>query len=256
MPNCLIIIVLCVFRCYAGCMIRDQIKQLIESRVSADGMVETGVKGVQLFRVSSPLRCAPVVYKPNVAAIVSGEKEALLGGERFVFDSSHYMCCTLSMRYKSKFDTYPAVAEHENFQHELPHRLYLGASMQSQTLIAVADVKRASQWYQTLLGCQSLHGGEQYDRLAMPGERGFFLQLHAWEAHDHPNISDANAGPHGHGVLLWFLVDDFVRSAENIKRLNPKIVVEPHINLNANQHEIWIEDLDGYTVVIAAAVKE
>ena len=60
-------------------------------------MVETGVKGVQLFRVSNPLRCAPVVYKPNVAAIVSGAKEAILGGERFVFDSRQYMCCTLSM---------------------------------------------------------------------------------------------------------------------------------------------------------------
>ena len=60
-------------------------------------MVETGVKGVQLFRVSEPMRCTPVVYQPNVAAIVSGAKEAILDGERFVFDSSQYMCCTISM---------------------------------------------------------------------------------------------------------------------------------------------------------------
>lgn len=59
--------------------------------------METGVKGVQLFRVSTLHHCTPVVYKPNVTAIVSGAKEAILGGERFVFDSNHYMCCTMTM---------------------------------------------------------------------------------------------------------------------------------------------------------------
>ncbi len=78
-------------------MSKQRIKQLIESRVSADGMVETGVKGVQLFRVSDPVRCSPVVYEPNVTAIVSGAKEAILDGETYLFDNTQYMCCTLSM---------------------------------------------------------------------------------------------------------------------------------------------------------------
>lgn len=78
-------------------MSKQQIKQLIESRVSEDGLVETGVNGVQLFQVTTPHHCTPVVYKPNVAAIVSGAKEAILDGERYVFDSSRYMCCTMSM---------------------------------------------------------------------------------------------------------------------------------------------------------------
>lgn len=78
-------------------MIKEQIKQLIENRVSEDGMMETGVKGVQLFRVSDPVRCSPVVYEPNVTAIVSGAKEAILNGETTIFDSTQYMCCTLSM---------------------------------------------------------------------------------------------------------------------------------------------------------------
>ena len=65
--------------------------------MSEDGMVETGVKGVQLFRVSQSLRCAPAVYKPTVIAIVNGSKEAILDGESYVYDSSQYMCCTMSM---------------------------------------------------------------------------------------------------------------------------------------------------------------
>ncbi|VGO17089.1 Transposon Tn10 TetD protein [Pontiella desulfatans] len=78
-------------------MSKQQIKQLIENRVGEDGVVETGVKGVQLFRVTEPLRCAPAVYEPTVVAIVNGAKEALLDGKRYVYDSSQYMCCPMSM---------------------------------------------------------------------------------------------------------------------------------------------------------------
>ena len=60
-------------------------------------MVETGVKGVQLFRVTESVRCAPVVYEPCMVAILSGTKEAILDGRSYIFDNSQYMCCPLSM---------------------------------------------------------------------------------------------------------------------------------------------------------------
>ena len=60
-------------------------------------MVETGVKGVQLYRVTDSLRCAPAVYEPTVIAIVNGAKEAILDGQKYVYDSSRYMCCSMSM---------------------------------------------------------------------------------------------------------------------------------------------------------------
>ena len=97
MPNCIIAVELCVLWCYIGCMSKQQIKQLIENRVSEDGKVETGVKGVQLFRVTETLRCAPAVYEPTVVAIVNGAKEAILDGQTYVYDSSQYMCCAMSM---------------------------------------------------------------------------------------------------------------------------------------------------------------
>ncbi|MGD7651927.1 MAG: AraC family transcriptional regulator [Verrucomicrobiales bacterium] len=78
-------------------MSKRQIKQLIVDRVSGNGLVETGVKGVQLFRVSDPVRCAPAVYEPTVVAIVSGAKEAILDGKSYVYDSSRYLCCPMSM---------------------------------------------------------------------------------------------------------------------------------------------------------------
>eukprot|EP00903_Cladosiphon_okamuranus_P003749 g3747.t1 len=62
-----------------------------------DGLVETGMKGVRLFKVTHRVRCAPAVYEPVVVAIVGGAKEAILDGVRHVYDSSRYMCCSMSM---------------------------------------------------------------------------------------------------------------------------------------------------------------
>lgn len=78
-------------------MSKEQIKQFIETRLREDGMVEAGVEGVQIFRFANPLRCAPAVYEPCVVAIVGGAKEAILDGKSYVYDSSQYMCCSMSM---------------------------------------------------------------------------------------------------------------------------------------------------------------
>ncbi len=85
------------FACYIDCMSKQHIKELIENKANEDGMVESGVKGVQLFRVTESVRCAPAVYEPSVIAIVSGTKEAILDGKSYKYDSSQYMCCPISM---------------------------------------------------------------------------------------------------------------------------------------------------------------
>ena len=72
-------------------MKQEQIKQLIESRCLGDGMHETGIGGVQLFRVTQSMPCIPAVYEPSVIAIVSGAKEAIVDGERYVYGKSHYL---------------------------------------------------------------------------------------------------------------------------------------------------------------------
>ncbi len=80
-----------------NCMSKQQIKLLIERRLGEPGIIESGVKGVRLFRVADPVRCAPAVYEPCVVAIVNGSKEAILDGERYEYDSRRYMCCPISM---------------------------------------------------------------------------------------------------------------------------------------------------------------
>lgn len=78
-------------------MSKDRIRQLVEKGAIREGMSETGVTGVRLFRNTKPVHCAPAVYEPSIVAILSGAKEAILDGSRYCYDSSQYMCCTMSM---------------------------------------------------------------------------------------------------------------------------------------------------------------
>lgn len=78
-------------------MSRHEIKRLVVGRIHEDGLTETGVKGVKLFRATTPVPCAPAVYEPSVIAIVSGAKEAVLDGEHYTYDASRYLCCPISM---------------------------------------------------------------------------------------------------------------------------------------------------------------
>ena len=103
--------------------------------------------------------------------------------------------------------------------------------MRVQPLIAVRDVAASSRWYQKLLGCESGHGGSEYERLIKDGEP--ILQLHAWGAHDHPNLADPDAAPNGYGVLLWFQTDAFDAAIARARALRAEIIQEPFVNPNA-----------------------
>ncbi|MFY0660040.1 MAG: AraC family transcriptional regulator [Shimia sp.] len=78
-------------------MSKDQIKDLIESRLPEAGLVDTALKGVQLFRVTEAMPCVPAIYEPTVVAILSGTKEAVLDGKRHAYSSDKYLLCPMTM---------------------------------------------------------------------------------------------------------------------------------------------------------------
>jgi catechol 2,3-dioxygenase-like lactoylglutathione lyase family enzyme len=127
--------------------------------------------------------------------------------------------------------------------------------MRPQPLICVNDVEASSRWYQRLLALRSDHGGTQYERL-ISGDR-LILQLHCWETdHHHGRIGDPKLA-HGNGALLWFEVDDFDAAVARAAGLRAKIVLPRHRNPpdhdgGPNHWEIWLQDPDGYTVVLAS----
>jgi catechol 2,3-dioxygenase-like lactoylglutathione lyase family enzyme len=127
--------------------------------------------------------------------------------------------------------------------------------MSPQPLICVRDVEASSRWYQQLLGCDSAHGGPEYERLISDGQ--LILQLHRWDVeHHHGPIADPNVPP-GNGVLLWFEVAEFDAAVARASDLKAEIVLPRHRNPpdrdgGPNHWEIWLRDPDGYTVVLAS----
>jgi glyoxalase/bleomycin resistance protein/dioxygenase superfamily protein len=127
------------------------------------------------------------------------------------------------------------------------------SAVQVQPLIAVRNVRASSRWYAELLGADSLpehRHRDLYERISCSGQ--LILQLHAWDAEDHPNLVNREAAPAGHGVLLWFEVKDFDSVVERARGLQAEIILEPHINPAPQHREIWLRDADGYVVVIAS----
>jgi hypothetical protein len=121
-----------------------------------------------------------------------------------------------------------------------------------QTLIAVRNVRGSSRWYRQLLQAEALPEHEHrdtYDRILCDGQ--VVLQLHAWDEEGHPNLVNRGAAPLGHGVLLWFEVNNFDAAVRRARSLHAEIVEEPHVNHEAQHKEIWIRDPDGFVVVLA-----
>jgi len=128
--------------------------------------------------------------------------------------------------------------------------------MRPQPLICVHDVEACSRWYQRLLGCQSAHGGPEYERLELAGK--LVMQLHRWEVgHHHGPIGDPRQKPYGNGVLLWFEIDDFDAAVARAEELRAEVVMPRHRNPpdgdgGPNHWELWLRDPEGYTVVLAS----
>ena len=116
-------------------------------------------------------------------------------------------------------------------------------------MVVVGDVAASSLWFQRVLGLRSGHGGDEYEML-MDGDE-LVLQLHRWDAHEHPHLGDESNPSRGNGVLLWFATDDLDALVARVEAAGTKVLDGPLFNPNAQQHEVWLEGPDGYRVVVA-----
>jgi catechol 2,3-dioxygenase-like lactoylglutathione lyase family enzyme len=121
--------------------------------------------------------------------------------------------------------------------------------MRPQPLLTVSDVEAASRWYQQLLGLKSDHGGDEYERLTFDG--ALVLQLHHSGVEHHHGATGDPDRPLGNGMLVWFETDDLDPVVDRVREMDVEVVHDRHVNPNARHHEIWVRDLDGYTVVVA-----
>jgi catechol 2,3-dioxygenase-like lactoylglutathione lyase family enzyme len=129
-------------------------------------------------------------------------------------------------------------------------------AVRPQPLLAVRDVRASARWYATLLAAtrtselMASDHAHLYDRLLVDG--ALVLQLHAWNVEEHPNLTDPDGGRNGHGVLVWFELDDFDAAVARARTMQAQIVEELHVNPAPGHREMWLRDPDGYIVVICS----
>lgn len=125
----------------------------------------------------------------------------------------------------------------------------MSGMIKADPIIAVKDVEASSEWYQTLLDCKRIHGGEGRFAVLTNEQGSVLLCLHKWEEDQHPTMTDANIKP-GNGLILYFRADNLEKIRENAEKLGAGIEEEMHLNSNSKKEEFSLWDLDGYYVTI------
>ena len=122
--------------------------------------------------------------------------------------------------------------------------------MRPQPMITCSSVAGSSAWYQRVLGFESAHGGDEYEMLM--SDRQLVLQLHEFDAHEHPALLQDGRPLGGNGVALWFDTSEFDADVERVRSTTADVVEDVHVNPNAQHREVWLRDPDGYVVVLSS----
>jgi catechol 2,3-dioxygenase-like lactoylglutathione lyase family enzyme len=128
-------------------------------------------------------------------------------------------------------------------------------SVRSQPILAVRDVLASARWYAHILGSGEPTGSPPSDhdhlyRRIYVGD-ALVLQLHAWDEENHPNLIGRDRAPVGHGVLVWFEVENYAAAVARARAIGAEVIAAK-INTNARHRELWLRDADGYVVVLAS----
>ncbi len=130
--------------------------------------------------------------------------------------------------------------------------------MTVEPMIAVSDVERSSAWYCRLLGCVSTHGGPYFDRLTSPAGEVVIL-LHHWDAEEHPAMAGGRETGVVPGLELYFRVgslEELHAIHQRAVELEATVLAEPAFREISHQHEVRIQDPDGYVLTPCWAPSE
>lgn len=78
-------------------MNRRTLRDLVARHAGPDGVSETPIEGLRLFRINQPIERLPGIYPPSMCCIVQGSKRAYLGGAAHTYDADHYLCASMPL---------------------------------------------------------------------------------------------------------------------------------------------------------------
>jgi hypothetical protein len=116
-------------------------------------------------------------------------------------------------------------------------------------IIAVKNIDASSQWYQSVFGWKSLHGGGHFDTL-IDQNREVVLCLHPWEQDEHPSMMNPDITP-GNGLILYFRTENMKGIRQNVTNMGYPVEEDIHQNPNSSKMEFALRDLDGYYLIIS-----
>lgn len=73
-------------------MSNQHLRQLVQRLASDEGITETGIEGVQLYRICRALERTPSVFTPRVCFNVQGSKRVFLDGRTVTYDETQFVC--------------------------------------------------------------------------------------------------------------------------------------------------------------------
>ncbi|MEO8475396.1 MAG: VOC family protein [Chryseolinea sp.] len=115
-------------------------------------------------------------------------------------------------------------------------------------IIAVKDVEASAKWYESIFGCNRIHGGNEFAVLA--SENGeILICLHKWGEHQHPTMTNLNITP-GNGLILYFRTDNMQAIRHNAENLFYPVEEDIRLNSNSKKREFSLRDPDGYYLTI------
>ncbi|MEH2465109.1 AraC family transcriptional regulator [Nostoc sp.] len=80
---------------------RDELVERISQTIRTDGTIEP-LKGLHLYRFSSPMQACHAVSVPAFCMLAQGSKEVLLGNDRYQYDTAHYLLATIELPIMSQ----------------------------------------------------------------------------------------------------------------------------------------------------------
>ncbi|MEM8969750.1 MAG: VOC family protein [Bacteroidota bacterium] len=121
--------------------------------------------------------------------------------------------------------------------------------IKADPIIAVKDVEASSKWYQSVFGCRSAHGGNEFDMLVSENN-DVLLCLHKWGAHNHPTMKSTDRDA-GNGLILYFRTENMEQIRENLRKMEYDVEVDIQMSSNSRRKEFSLRDPDGYYLTIA-----
>lgn len=85
--------------------LRQQMVQQLLQTITSNGLSDTNIPGVKLYRSDGPTAAAPTIYEPTLCLLVQGSKKVWLGDEQLQYRELQYLLAPVTLPVSGKVIT-------------------------------------------------------------------------------------------------------------------------------------------------------